>query len=105
MILTCINYYTYRIYHYNTIDAPTFLCNTSHTIFACFDVYINLESLFGEPTVEILGAENMPFQSRNLILNVIVSVRLCNATKTEDDPLSIQYDVLCNYLLIWYFRK
>ena len=62
-------------------------------LFYCSGVSITLESWLKDPTVDILGADNISFQSRDWIFYVIVSVWLCTATKTEDDPLSIQYDV------------
>ena len=48
---------------FTTLDLPNLCWNKSYSLFSCSSVSITLEILFREPQDEILGAENMLFQS------------------------------------------
>ena len=60
-----------------------------------------MKSRFREPPVEIWGAENILLKSSGWILYVIVSVRLCTATKNWRWP-SI-HSILCSMTLLSIF--
>ena len=68
MVVAFINQYTKNVYHYTTLDIPTFFWNTSHILFSNSGIATSLKGWFSEPLFERWGAENMSFPSRDWTL-------------------------------------
>ena len=72
--MECTSYYT-------TLDLSTFFWKKSQILFSCYGINATLKGRYRDPPVDIWGAENMPFPSRDWIFYMIVSVQLCTTIK------------------------